>query len=646
MFPRIKKSTKKSGTYEYLVLSNSVRDSNGRSTTKDVANLGNVVNFDKATVRDLIDGLIRLFEIEDYGLADQVEILKSLEYGSIMLWRALWKRMHLNKTVAEQVKRAESRITIDVAKYVELMVVNRCVNPLSKLATSRWVDTTCYAAMTGYADLPREVEYFYRSMDYLLKAKDNIEKVLFDRLRNLFSINVRLTFYDITSSFFYSDACPLAHNGYSRDKRPDKKQMVIGVLTSYEGYPLKHYVFQGNTKDESTVGEVVRSIKKEFHIEETTFVGDRGMISKLNLERIEAEDFDYIMGVKHRQDEMMPMVMEDDDLFKGQITEWRGLKIADRRILIQDFLLWKAALLMDLSETAKQTDEWRNFANFTAQLGGQKKVDSNRVRDLCNALGCHCGRTRAKITKLLRKYHGRCEETIRVVCSLNEKRAEISKQRRQRKIGALAQELDKIIAGKKNNDRELRMERVFEEHNRRYRRFFTWRYDQTAVQPVGYSLDEDASAAERRYDGVFILATTRMDLFPRKVVESYKNLQEVETLFDDLKHFVDIHPVRHWLEIRVRAHVFLCILALLLKRILEIDCLGGKAVTAPLEAMAQAKLVNYRVKMSEKSSATKSFWKVTTITPEQHRWFSMVGIKNPASLGDCVWWRKLKHEHA
>ena len=83
MFPRIKKSTKKSGTYEYLVLSESVRDKNGRSTTKDICNLGNIACFDKSTVRDLIDGLIRLFEIEDYALADQVEILESLEYGNI-----------------------------------------------------------------------------------------------------------------------------------------------------------------------------------------------------------------------------------------------------------------------------------------------------------------------------------------------------------------------------------------------------------------------------------------------------------------------------------------------------------------------------------------------------------------------------------
>jgi transposase len=646
MFPRIKRSAKKSGTYEYLVLSESVRDRNGRSTTKDVATLGNITRFDKATVRNLLDGLIRLFEIEEYGLADRVEILKSLDYGSIVLWRALWKRMGLGKMVTEGVARAESRITIDVAKYAELMVVNRCVNPLSKLATSRWMDTTCYAAMEGYAELPREVEYFYRSMDYLLKAKDEIEKALFEQLRNLFSINVRLTFYDITSTFFYSDACPLASYGYSRDSRPDKTQVVIGVLTSYEGYPLKHYVFQGNTKDEATVGEVVRQLKQEFHIEETTFVGDRGMISRLNLESIEAEQYDYIMGVKHRQDEMMPMVLDDDALFEGEITEWRGQKITDRQIHVEDFLLWKTAQLLELSETERQTGVWQDLAAFVARLDADQAVDGARVRELCSALHRDNKSASAKVTKLLGKYRYRRGETMRFVCALNQERAKGVRLRREQKIAELSQELDKVLAGKQDKQRALRLERVFDGHNRRYRRFFCCQHEDAAMQPIGYRLDESAIAAESRSDGVFILTTTRQDLSPCKVVESYKNLQEVETLFDDLKHFVDIHPVRHWLETRVRSHVFLCILALLLKRIFEIDCLGGKAVTAPLEAVAQAKLVNYRVMMSEKSAATRTFWKVTTLTPEQEHFLRLVGIRNPAGLDECVWWRKQKHHLA
>ena len=98
---------------------------------------------------------------------------------------------------------------------------------------------------------------------------------------------MKLTFYDITSSFFYSDSCTLGENGYSRDNRPEREQIVIGVVTSYEGYPIKHYVFEGNTKDETTVKDIVKDLKKAYNIEETTFVGDRGMITKLNLDNVD-----------------------------------------------------------------------------------------------------------------------------------------------------------------------------------------------------------------------------------------------------------------------------------------------------------------------------------------------------------------------
>lgn len=632
MFPRIKKNVKKSGTYHYLVLSESIRNQRGRSTTEDVANLGNISRFDKATVSNLIDGLIRLFEIEEYNLTDQVEIPQSLEYGSIILWRALFKRLQLSQTITACIQQAESRISIEVSKYVEMMVINRCVSPLSKLATSRWMETTCYAQMRGYTDLSREVEYFYRSMDYLLKAKDEIEKALFHRLRNLFSINVRLTFYDITSTYFHTDSCPLSCHGFSRDNRPDKKQIVIGVVTSYEGYPLKHYVFEGNTKDATTVGEVVHRLKKDYQIEETTFVGDRGMITRLNLERIEAEDFDYIMGVKHRQDEMMGMVLEDPELFGNEAIECQGLKISDRHISVKEFLIWKVAGVLKLSAAARESEAYKNVTEFIMGMSSDEPFDKSHARELVKRLECEGAYPYRKVSALLKKYHPRCETTHRIICALNPERAQASETRRREKISSLSQKLETILEGSKTENLELRLERIFDGYNRRYRRFFQWKRQKNQGAVCGYQLAERLIESEKKSDGVFMLSTTREDLSPEKVVKEYKRLQEVESLFDDLKHFVDIHPVRHRLEHRVRAHVFLCILSLLLKRVFEIDCLGNRAVTDPLETVAQSKLVNYTVKMSKKSSATRTFWKVTNVTPEQQHWFTSVGIKNAANL--------------
>lgn len=637
MYPRIKSINTSKRSYQYLVISESVRDGNGRSTTKELANLGNVEKLGDSEVSNLVDGLIRLFNLDQYALAEDVEILQSLEHGSILLWRTIWQRLGLHRIVEKKAGKANRRARIDVAKYVEMMVVNRCVSPLSKLATSRWVDTTTYAAMQDYAELSRDVELFYRSMDYLLKAKDAIEAAVFRRLQNLFSINVRLTFYDITSSYFYSDTCPLAAHGYSRDKRSDLPQIVIGVLTSYEGYPLKHFVFEGNTSDGSTVAEVVHTLRQEFQIEETTFVGDRGMISKLNLDTIETESFDYIMGVKHRQDRMVPMLIEDPQLFAHDTIAWNKLKIADRRLAVSDFLRWKTAQHLGLSDADTQTPAWTAFAAFIDSLGKLETITSAAVRAHCCALGCDDRKTSAKILSTLRAYHSRCDQTLRFVCALNAENAKTAAARRAAKVSALSGQLDAILAGNEAN-RQLRMERVFDGHNRRFRRFFRWQHEGGDPESpvVGHLPDKAALKAEAYYDGVFVLSTSRTDLPAEKVVESYKNLQEVETLFDDLKHFVDIRPVRHWLGDRVRAHVFLCMLALLLKRVYEIDCLGSKAVTASLESIAESKLVRYQVRMSSRSEQTRTFWKVTKTTHKQAGYFSAAGIKNIESLEPYV----------
>jgi hypothetical protein len=163
MFPRIVKSRKKSGTYEYLVLSESIHVKGRGSTTRNIANLGNISKFQSEDVAALIDGLIRLFQVEKYGLAEDVEIIESLEHGSIIFWRQLWNQMKLSPTIKKLISRKEGRIKIDVAKYVEMMVINRCAEPLSKLGATRWVGRTCYTAMKDYRDVPLEVEYWYRT---------------------------------------------------------------------------------------------------------------------------------------------------------------------------------------------------------------------------------------------------------------------------------------------------------------------------------------------------------------------------------------------------------------------------------------------------------------------------------------------------
>ena len=640
MFPRIATSKKKSGTYDYLVISESVRNKGKGSTTRNIANLGNIKRFSDKDINSLIDGLIKLFNVEKYALSEDVEILESLEHGSIILWKKLWDKLKLSLMIRKLLRKKKKKLSLEVEKYVEMMVVNRCIDPLSKLGGTRWIERTCYKSMKGYNELPLEVEYFYRSMDHLLSIKDELEFKLFETMKTLFSINVTLTFYDITSTFFYTTSCPISAQGYSRDDRPDLEQIVVGVVTSYEGYPIKHFVFTGNTKDESTIVEVIKELKTSYHIEETTFVGDRGMISKLNLHTIEEKGFDYIMGVKHRQSEIMAMLFSQGELNDNDYETYNSLKIQEKRIKISDFLIWKSQEILKEGNICL-TD--KIIAPLKSMILDLKNDDEVTYKS-CKAVLVEIipqSKERRKIFALIKKYQSQYEDTIRAVVCLNSERKSLAKKKREAKLVSLKDDLEKLFASDKNKEgiieKEKKLSAIFKGHNSRFAKFFTIERNEESQKAIGYSINQKLIDDTENMDGIFILTTSRQDLDIAKVVQSYKNLKEVESLFDDLKNFVDINPVRHWLEVRVRAHVFLCILALLLKRIFEIDCLGGKCVMEPLEEISKSKLIKYKVKFSEREDRSKTFYKVTNITPTQKKYFNMVGIKNPMNLENFVW---------
>ena len=640
MFPRIMTVRKPQKTYQYLVISESVRIKGKGSTTRNIANLGNIEKFHSQDIANLIDGFIRLFELDHYALTEDIEILESLEHGTILLWRKLWEELELSKIIERKVHAKERRVALEVGKYIELMVVNRCVDPLSKLGASRWVERTCYRAMKGYAGLSLDVNNFYRSMDYLLRHKEEVELAIFERLRNLFSINVKLTFYDITSSYFYSENCPLGENGYSRDKRPDLEQIVIGVVTSFEGYPIKHYVFEGNTKDETTVAQVVASLKSDYHIEQTTFVGDRGMITKLNLGQIQRNGFDYILGVKHRQDEICELLLATEDWAEGSYEWHKDLKIKEQRVPIKGFLIWKAKRWLEQSQVKPGRRAMSRFEAKIQDLTNGEGVEYADFRPILEGLvGAEDKRLCRKLFELIKKYVGRYEQEPRYVVCLNEERRAITRKKREATLSRLEKELKKWTPTQEQQPSEIEqgLNKIFEGYKSRYRKFFEIEREAQSDKAIGWCRNEGRLEQEEKRDGVFVLLTTREELAASCVVDSYKNLKEVEMLFDDLKHFVDIQPIRHWLGPRVRAHVFLCILALLLKRLFEINYLGGKSTMEPIEELSKSRLIKYKVRFSEREERTQVIPKVTTTTPIQKKYFNLVGIRNPMSLENFVW---------
>jgi len=180
------------------------------------------------------------------------------------------------------------------------MITDRVTNPcpMSKLMLSREYPDSGIARILGYRKIP--LNEWYMSLDALYRRQEDIEK----SLRNNSTNDSKIYMYDITSVYFEGKCCPLAKFGYNRDGKKGKLQIVVGMLTDAEGRPLGIRVFDGNTKDESTVLEQLHRIKEQYNASELIFVGDRGMVTgsiRDHIELIPESGIKYITALKRSE---------------------------------------------------------------------------------------------------------------------------------------------------------------------------------------------------------------------------------------------------------------------------------------------------------------------------------------------------------
>ncbi|BAE86371.1 hypothetical protein DSY4582 [Desulfitobacterium hafniense Y51] len=212
-----------------------------------------------------------------------------------MVFNRLWDNLGLHKILDGLF--SERELSIDVREAIFWMVLNRLTEPTSKLGVSDWKDSVY---RPDFETL--KLHHFYKAIDFLDENKDTIEEQLFFHHTNLFTQQLDLVFFDTTSTYVEGDAgaFDLLEYGHSKDHRPDRLQVMIGILMSRDGIPIAHHVFPGNTPDTDAFIEAVSDLKKRFNIQRVIVVGDRGMMGKRTLELLEELQLQYILGVRMR----------------------------------------------------------------------------------------------------------------------------------------------------------------------------------------------------------------------------------------------------------------------------------------------------------------------------------------------------------
>jgi transposase len=287
----------------YLKLVENYREK-GKVVQKTLVNFGNINHWPQEKVKELLSQLSRSMQIELPPSLEDIEHRGVLNFGQPFALGLLWDALALGETLERLLA------TSHFVAPIKTMVFNRLIDPHSELATSQWIRGQYIEGV------PEEVplHHYYRALNQVVEIQAPLEERIYNRLNTLFTLDFSLVFYDLTSTYFEGEGPSSAKKGHSRDHRPERPQVEIGLLVNREGIPLSHMVFDGNLKDSTTLPQVVDRMRGTFRIRRCIFVGDKGMVSSENLKELSAAGYEYIVSIKLRRS-------KEADRLRGLVPE-------------------------------------------------------------------------------------------------------------------------------------------------------------------------------------------------------------------------------------------------------------------------------------------------------------------------------------
>jgi transposase len=502
------------GRHEYLRLVENYREGD-KIRQRVVLHVGR-----KDLLAPHLDALVRLLQADQarptwVSTAD-VATPHAWTWGPVRVARQLFDSLALGPILDSTSKFL--RHGQPLSERVFPLLVNRLTRPGSEHALAAWLEDFYVVTAQGSRWTPawkpsrrvkvsfEQLRLWYETLDDLLAQKLQIERAIWQQLRDLFSLEPELVFYDITSTYFEGQGpAELGRFGYSRDGKPRNRQVLVGVVMM-DGWPMAHHVFAGNRLDQTTVAEVVADLRARFGLQRVIFVGDRGMVTVKNLEQLRQAEQGYLVGLQRRNRQDIPHYIEQ----AVAQNDWQacpvGITASEKSVVPQT----------RVQEVPGKEPGVRVFV-----VHSQEREQYERsLREL----------SQARVQKEL--------EALRV-------RVEKRELKEPEKIGAAAAKI------------------LQRHHGQRY---FAWELRKGEFHyfphPVNFP-------REQACEGKYVIQTEEPELSPVEAVAAYKQLNEVERGFAHLKGLLEVRPVWHHKDDRVRAHVFVAALAFLLDRALE-----------------------------------------------------------------------------
>ena len=297
MFARVKRIKTSAGKIrEYLLIVENKRIS-GKVRQRIVTNLGRLELLKETNIADIL-----IAELKDYAKTNKLmDMAKtscdwSKEYGIILVLRRLWEEIGLDELFKKYLKAYKYKTNL--SECILALIISRLLEPGSEHHSKIWLNAVYEPKWENL-----QLQHLYRALDFIYHHKQDLEKDLFFKAANLFNQELDLVMFDTTSLKYWGEGedIDILQYGYSKEKRGDLKQLIIGILMTKEGLPVACEIFAGNTSDLKSFLYTIEKLKEEYKISKLIWVADRGMVSTENISKLNELKQEYILGVKMRQ---------------------------------------------------------------------------------------------------------------------------------------------------------------------------------------------------------------------------------------------------------------------------------------------------------------------------------------------------------
>jgi len=288
------RTTRNSAGQAYYHLVESYR-SDGKVKQRTLLSLGRV---EDGKLEQLADAIAKHTDLlSALEIAKSISVDHAYVLGPVLVVRGLFAQLGIDAAL-ERLERKHPKLEFSLREVVLSLVVARFLRPSSKLAVYEQMLQRFYPDVLKPDDI--ELQHLYRALDVLSDGKDDVEASLFMHGRDLFSSQVDVVLYDLTTLRFEStkETERLRRFGFSKEKRNDCTQIVLGLVVDPEGIPLGFEVYPGNTVEGKTLTDIVKKMREKFRVRRFIFVADRGLLSKANLEAIRSVQGEFIVGMR------------------------------------------------------------------------------------------------------------------------------------------------------------------------------------------------------------------------------------------------------------------------------------------------------------------------------------------------------------